>query len=177
MWLRYASVCCVLVCWWVESDCLRVLDTIARFVERRAKESKAKQVINKSKNEQELTKLRVGLDDAYNRFMVWSSPEVINTSDLVVAVQVSSQILSQSAISALLTTTSILLTTASTLLTDADTSSSQPTRASQNPHTPCRHPRQAHAYFVRALRLSCIPVRLSPGHSTDDSRTNAHLGR
>jgi hypothetical protein len=52
------------------SDFLRVLDAIAKAIERRANESKTKQILNKSRNEQELTKLRAELTDAYNRFMV-----------------------------------------------------------------------------------------------------------
>jgi hypothetical protein len=37
---------------------------------RRARQSKATQMLNKSKNEEELTKLRGDLKDAYERFMV-----------------------------------------------------------------------------------------------------------
>jgi hypothetical protein len=48
----------------------RVLDTIAITMGRRAKQSKATQMLNKSKNEEELTKLKNDLKDAYERFMV-----------------------------------------------------------------------------------------------------------
>jgi hypothetical protein len=58
------------------SDFLRVLDAIAEAIERRANESKTKQIFNKSKNEQELTKLRTELTDAYNRFMVCHPPVI-----------------------------------------------------------------------------------------------------
>jgi hypothetical protein len=43
---------------------------IAQALKRRAKQSLAKQMINKSKNEDELAKLRAELKDAYERFMV-----------------------------------------------------------------------------------------------------------
>jgi inorganic triphosphatase YgiF len=52
------------------SDSLRVLDVIAEAIRRRAKQSLAKQMMNKAKNEDELTKLRDELKDAYERFMV-----------------------------------------------------------------------------------------------------------
>jgi hypothetical protein len=48
----------------------RMLDTIATTMERRVRQSKATQMLNKSKNEEELTKLKNDLKDAYERFMV-----------------------------------------------------------------------------------------------------------
>jgi hypothetical protein len=47
----------------------RALTSIADAMEQRTKQGLAKQVFNRSKNEDELTKLRANLQDAYNRFM------------------------------------------------------------------------------------------------------------
>jgi hypothetical protein len=57
-----------------EPDPFRALDAIAKAIERRAKQSVAKQLMNKSKNEEELAKLRAKLKDAHERFMVRHPP-------------------------------------------------------------------------------------------------------
>jgi hypothetical protein len=59
-----------------EPDLFRALDAIAKAIERRAKQSVAKQLMNRSKNEEELAKLRANLKDAHERFMVRHPPNV-----------------------------------------------------------------------------------------------------
>jgi hypothetical protein len=57
-----------------EPDSSRALDAIAKAIERRAKQSVAKRLMNRSKNEEELAKLRANLKDAHERFMVRHQP-------------------------------------------------------------------------------------------------------
>jgi hypothetical protein len=57
-----------------EPDSFRALVAIVKAIERRAKQSLAKQLMNKSKNEEELAKLRANLKDAHERFMVRHPP-------------------------------------------------------------------------------------------------------
>jgi hypothetical protein len=50
----------------------RALTSIASATEPRTKQSLAKQILHRSKNEDDLTKLRDDLEDAYKRFMARS---------------------------------------------------------------------------------------------------------
>jgi hypothetical protein len=65
---------CLVHCSLDEPDSFRALDAIAKAIERRANQSVAKQLISRSKNEQELAKLRANLRDAHERFMVRHPP-------------------------------------------------------------------------------------------------------
>jgi hypothetical protein len=144
------------------SDSLRVLDVIAEAIRRRAKQSLAKQMMNRSKNEDELAKLRDELKDDYERFMVCHLSKECTP----------------------------LISRCRSLLRFARrmhfrpfsrpwtlVGSVHPLQLHLIHDLRRRYPQAAHAYTFRSLRLPHVSIGMSPRHSTGNHCATAYLGR